>query len=310
MNKTIKIFVILVLACLLMPGQVCAQKKKTVRKKKATTALKTYPARDDAFLSDYKMQPIGSYTSGNFDLNYTVLPEPYFEGHVLKRDMNRKQIRLKQVSCTPNGITDEEEWFARLGETQHPYRYEEYPMKEDHVRFKYSTGGYSVFLYGPDWGHAMKMVITDPEEKTLYKAYDFSNYLICPGARKTNVLGATQSINEVVIEGNIMYVVFSTNTYKDSTLGQTGYLTAIDLRNDETIWTTQPMTSSWQIAIVDNSIICGHGMTDEPDYVHVVDKYSGQRVQRIWVKKAPDFFVVKGRKAYIRTYSYDYVFSF
>lgn len=311
MNKTLRITIMLVLACLLIPGQMCAQKNKTVRKKKAaTTALKTYPARDDAFLPDYKLQPVGPYTSGDFDLNYTLLPTPYFEGHVLKRDMSRKQIRLKQIACTPNEITDEDEWWERVGASKYPYRYENYPMNEDHPRFKYSTGGYSVFLYGPDWGHAMKMVITDPEEKNLYAAYDFTNYLLAPGAYKKNLLGATQSIDDVVIEGNVMYVVFSTNTYKDSTLGQTGYLTAIDLRNDETIWTTQPMTASWQMAIAGNSIVCGYGMTDEPDYVHVVDKYSGQRVQRIWVKKAPESFVVRDHKVYVRTYSFDYVFSY
>ena len=310
MNKTLKIFIMLVLACLLLPGQAFAQKKKAVRKKTATSTMKVYPARDDAFLPDYKLQPIGPYTPGKFDLDYTVLPTPYFEGHVLKRDMSRKQIHLKLISGTKNNITDDEEWFESLDETPHPYRYNDYPMKEDHPRFKYSTGGYSVYLYGPDWGHAMKMVIIDPEETKLYAALDFSNYLLSPGAYKTGLLGATQSIDEVVIEGNIMYVVFSTNTYKDSTLGQTGYLTAIDLRNNETIWTTQPMTASWQIAIVGNSIVCGHGMTDEPDHVHVVDKYSGQRVQRIWVYGSPSFFVVRNNKIHVRTYNHNYVFSF
>lgn len=309
MNRIVKTFLLLVLALMLMPGQVCAQKKKSVRKKKATATMKTYPARDDAFLPNYALQPIGPFSIDNFDVDYTLLPAPYFEGHVLKRDVNRKQIRLKQVACTPNNITDDEEWFERIGATNHEYRYE-FPMGENHPRYKYYSGDYVAITYGLDWGHAMKVVITDAAEKTLYGAFDFSNYLLAPGALKTGCTGATQSIDDVVIEGNIMYVVFSTNTYKRSTLGQTGYLAAIDLRNNETIWTTQPMTSSGNIAIVGNSIICGHGMTDEPDYVHVVDKYSGQRVQRIWVKKSPYYFVVQGRKVYVRTYSFDYVFSF
>lgn len=310
MNKTMRILMLLALALLLVPGEACAQKKKSKARKRTTTAVKTYPARDDTFLPDYQLQPIGDFTFGQWDLDYTVLPTPYFEGHVLKRDMKRPQVRLKQLSCTPNDITDDEAWFERIGATSNEYRYEGDPMGEDHVRFRISTNGYHVFFYGPTWGHAMKMIITDAAETKLYRAYDFSNYMVSPGAVRANCLGATQSLNDVIIEGNIMYIVFATNTYKESTKGETGYIAAIDLRNDETIWTTQPMTAGWKMAIEGNSIITGYGMTDEPDYVHVVDKYSGQRVQRIWVKKSPSYVVIQGRKAYVRTYSFDYVFGF
>ena len=80
--------------------------------------------------------------------------------------------------------------------------------------------------------------------------------------------------------------------------------------SNEIIWTSQPKTNNCsQIAIVGNSIIAGYGFTDEPDYLFVLDKYSGQRVQRIFLKKGPDWVVVKGSSVYVRTYSLDYVFS-
>ena len=44
--------------------------------------------------------------------------------------------------------------------------------------------------------------------------------------------------------------------------------------------------------------------------MYVVDKYSGQRTQKLFVRKAVYTPIVKGRKCYVRTYSYDYEFTF
>lgn len=99
------------------------------------------------------------------------------------------------------------------------------------------------------------------------------------------------------------------NSYSDGAGYQTGYLTAFDMEKQEIIWTTQPMTCNSHIAIVGNSIICGYGFTSEPDYLFILDKYSGQRVKRIPVKKMVNEVVPKGDLLYVRTYSYDYLFK-
>jgi outer membrane protein assembly factor BamB len=122
-------------------------------------------------------------------------------------------------------------------------------------------------------------------------------------------MGNTQMVHDFVIEGNILYIAHGTNGYSDGAGYQTGYITAFDMENHEIVWTTQPMTCNSGFAIVGNSIICGYGMTSEPDYLYVVDKYSGQRLQKLPVKKAVDYVVPKNGKAYVRTYSYDYVFK-
>ena len=83
----------------------------------------------------------------------------------------------------------------------------------------------------------------------------------------------------------------------------------VDMENGEIIWTTQPMTCNSHFAIVNNSIICGYGFTGEPDNLFVLDKYSGQRVQKIPVKKMVNEVVPKDGLAYVRTYSFDYVFK-
>ena len=265
-----------------------------------------YPQRDGVFKADHKLPPMGAFNRAEVQtMTFAPMPALDFKGHTLKRNTSRKQVRLTLLSCRQNQITDEEEWLARNGLTLRETRHE-FPMGEYAQRYSYATGGYLVTTYGENWGNARKVVITDEDETTLYAAYDFEPWKFSP---KTTLMGNTQMVHDFVIEGNILYIAHGTNGYSDGAGYQTGYITAFDMENHEIVWTTQPMTCNSGFAIVGNSIICGYGMTSEPDYVYVVDKYSGQRVQKLPVKKAVDYVVPKDGKAYVRTYSYDYVFK-
>ena len=308
MKRNTKMMVILALACLMIPGQVSAQKRKTQKRQTTTSRMVTYPQRDADFLSNYRLPSIGEFNPDNngYGYNYVTLPAPYFDGHVLKRDMSRKQVTLRQVSCRQNGITDTEEWFRNNGLEETAIRYENEAMDEMRPRFRYESDIYHAITYGVHYGNTMRVAITDDGQQKLYGAYNFDNFKYPPKARS----GADHSLQYIKIEGNIMYVTHTGNGYAKAFQGQTGYISAIDMRTNEILWTTEPLTCNSTFEIVGNSIICGYGFSDEPDYLFVVDKYSGQRVQKIFLKKGPEFVVVKGNRVYVRTYSYDYVFSF
>ena len=294
-----------VVACLLLATPMYAQKKAT-KKKKATSQLVTYPQRDEAFKADFKLTPIGKFDANNVqNMTFTKMPTPYFTGHVLKRDMSRKQVRLTQVSCRQNLITDDEDWVRNNDLTLREERVET-PMNQFGPRFRYRTGGYLITTYGVHWGYTGLVVITDEAQETLYAAYDFENFKFSP---KTTLMGNYQNVNDFFIEGNILYIAHGSNGYSDGAGYQTGYITAFDMENGEIIWTTQPMTCNSHFAIVNNSIICGYGFTGEADNLFVLDKYSGQRVQKISVKKMVNEVVPKDGLAYVRTYSFDYVFK-
>lgn len=301
-----KLFHTLIVAslCLLVTAPLNAQKKPVTKKRTAST-IATYPQRDAAFKSDYKLTAIGTFNPNDVQsLTFTPMPALDFNGHVLKRNVSRKQVRLTLLSCRENQIIDEEEWLERNGLTLRETRIE-YPMEQYKPRFSYSTGGYLITTYGENWGNARQIVITDEAQKTLYAAYDFENWKFSP---KTVRMGNTQTVHDFIIEGNILYIAHGTNGYSDGAGYQTGYITAFDMENNEIIWTTQPMSCNSGFDIVGNSIICGYGFTSEPDYLFVLDKYSGQRIHKIPLKKKVDYVVPKGDKAYVRTYSYDYVF--
>lgn len=292
-----KIFCTLILAslCLILPTTLCAQKKG-----------KEYPQRNEAFKADYKLTAIGTFDPDNVqNLQFTLVAAPDFTGHVLKLDKSRKQVKLKQLSCKQNGITDDDNWFFNNDLVRREERVE-LPMGQFAPRFRYRTGGYLITTYGENWGNTLKVTITDEAQQTLYAAYDFESYKFSP---KTTLMGNTQSLDDFIIEGNILYFSFGTNSYSDGAGYQTGYIAAFDMEKQELIWVSQPLTCNSHFAVVDNSIICGYGFTSEPDNLYVVDKYSGQRIQKLTLKKMALEVVPKNGYLYVRTYSYDYLFK-
>lgn len=302
MKKTILLFVAL---CLLVPVTLSAQNKSTGKKKTATQT--TYPQRDSAFKADYRLSPLGAFNPESvLQLDYVMVPAPDFKGHLLKRNTSRKQVTLTQLSCKANQITDDDLWVERNDLSLREQRIET-PIYQFGPRFSYRTGGYLVTTYGEHWGYTNKVVVTDESGQTLYAAFDFESFKYSPN---TTLMGNTQTVNDVVIEGNILYVAHGSNSYSDGAGYQTGYISAYDMEHNEILWTTKPMTCNSHFAIVGNSIICGYGFTSEPDNLFVVDKYSGQRIKKIPMKKMVTEIVPKGDRLYVRTYSYDYVFRF
>ena len=54
-------------------------------------------------------------------------------------------------------------------------------------------------------------------------------------------------------------------------------------------------------------ILCGYGFTAEPDYLYQINRNTGEVIDRLSLKKAPDLIVEQDGKLYVHTYSYNYV---
>lgn len=306
MKKTARLLSMIIMAAIVLHSPLYAQNKTASNSKKTTSQTKTYPQRDSAFKADYKLTPLGRFNpDAVLDMDFAVVPAPDFTGHLLKRDMKRKQVKLQQLSCKANDIVDDDEWYVNNDLFRREQRIES-EMYKFAPRYTYRTGGYLVTTYGEHFGNTLKLVITDEQQQQYYGAYDFQKYILSP---KTTLLGNTQAVRDVYIEGNILYFAHGSNGYSDGAGYQTGYITAFDMETQEVLWTTQPMTCNSQFTVCGNSIICGYGFTGETDYLYVLDKFSGQRVQKIIVKKMVNDIVVRDGTAYVRTYSYDYQFK-
>lgn len=61
--------------------------------------------------------------------------------------------------------------------------------------------------------------------------------------------------------------------------------------------------------IIDDTIVCGYGFTEEEDYIYLLDKNTGERVENIPVNSAAEQFEVVGDTLYVATYNTEYEFN-
>ncbi len=119
----------------------------------------------------------------------------------------------------------------------------------------------------------------------------------------------SQGITWLDMSGDTLYVAHGRDTFADSTQNHNAYISAVAISDTMAIWTSKPLTCNSSFCIIGSSIVCGYGYDKEPDYLYVINRFSGQRTQTIKLDTAPYFIVHKDNKVYVRTYKSDYVFS-
>ena len=152
-------------------------------------------------------------------------------------------------------------------------------------------------IYDKDYSYVA--VILDRSNKTT-KVYDLGEFF---------PLILEMGTAEVV--GNILYFDSNYNGYADITKSKTGYLVAFDLLKGVALWTSPALTSSYNgFVVVNDHIIAGYGFTAEPDFLYVLNRHSGEVVQKEKLKTGHERFAVKGNRVYVKCYNINYVFEF
>ncbi|WP_430811688.1 MULTISPECIES: hypothetical protein [unclassified Carboxylicivirga] len=250
-----------------------------------------------------------------------IVQSPNFDGSILP-SLGRAFPILKFASKKRNQITDEQDWFVQnqislpiykvpnqirniSGNLPKgiPLRYKGYIISDG---FKYDT--YNIFFYGVNFGEKRFAMVTDGANKELKHFLDFENFNYAPKTKIGDEDFVFQSIQWASIENNVLFISHGHPTYAKSTYGKNAYISAINLENYEIIWTSEPLTCNSTFTIVDSTIICGYGFTAETDYLFVLDKHTGARVQKIRIDKGPSYVIQKGNKILVRTYDLDYEF--
>jgi hypothetical protein len=99
------------------------------------------------------------------------------------------------------------------------------------------------------------------------------------------------------------------NTYARSSKGRTGYVTAINIKDNRVLWTSPALISNARnFEVIDDYLITGYGFTEEPDFLFVLRRKTGDVIQKIKLKSGPDYIIRKNNDIYVRTYDTDYVF--
>jgi serine/threonine protein kinase len=252
----------------------------------------------------------------------TLIETPNFNGIQLNEE-SENNVVLSKVSSSPNEITDVDVWFNQNNLSLPTYKVynefmnekgnvpEDVPNKINGLRitdgFSYIDG--DIYFYGKNFGDKSVVIITDKDKHSVKHCLDFSNFSISPKTVKGDEDYVYQSVNWAVIENDVLYISHGHSTYAKSSFGQNAYISAIDLTNYKILWTTDPLTSNSTFSLIGNSIICGYGFTDEPDYLFVIDKKNGRRVQKINVSSGPEYIIPKNNQLFVRTYNNNYIFQ-
>ncbi len=131
-------------------------------------------------------------------------------------------------------------------------------------------------------------MLVDPNQE-IKKVYNTSNMTFPPNNRGADI--DRQSVGWAVVKDNILY--FSISGLNSFDGGHNAYIVAIDTSTDKTLWVSKPNTcNSNNFLIIDNSIVCGYGDSGKPDYVNVLNRFTGVQKQHILVASAPSWFAI------------------
>ena len=132
------------------------------------------------------------------------------------------------------------------------------------------------------------IMLVDPS-KEVKKVYDTSSMAFPPKNRGADI--DRQSVNWAVVKDGILY--FSISGLMGFDKGQNAYVVAIDIATNKTLWVSKPNTCNTDnFLIIDNSIICGFGDSGKPDFINVLNRFTGVQKQQLWVANAPNWLAI------------------
>ena len=140
------------------------------------------------------------------------------------------------------------------------------------------------------------IMLLDPT-KEVKKVYNTRNITITP---KDSLF---QRVEWAVVKDGILYFSECTITAPDKN-SQGNYLVAVDINTDKTLWISKPRTvNSSNFLIVDNSIICGLGGSGIPDYIYVLNRFTGVKTREYWIPTAATWFAIgEDKTLYVTLY--------
>lgn len=181
----------------------------------------------------------------------------------------------------------------------------------DTAFLSYGDGNY---YYAPgdggEYGYEYTtLFLYDYQTNELLHTYDLSGLCNGPDSEENRESHAHQYIHWAKAMDGVLYVSLGHNGYA-SEESWSNYMAAIDMATDTVLWRSEPLVSNaMNFQIVDDTIICGYGFTAEPDYLYLLDKNTGEKVDQIKLESGPEQFEIKDDTLYVATYNTAYTYK-
>lgn len=241
--------------------------------------------------------------AGDENIVYVTNPsEEYYLSE--KADNTNKEVKpltLKQKSCVENQVTDQYEWFQKVGMQWDVDLFHSGPYTYSDENYLYEFTGIE------EYGRTTQLAVYENGSRNYIKTFDFHDFVWAAGYEETDFVD--RRITYAQISDNVLYINLYHRTYSE-TCPLNAYMMAIDFESGEVIWKSKPLVSnSDNFVIIGDAIVTGYGFTAEDHYLSIINRFTGEEIGHEKVKKSPDFFYYKDQVLYVRTYSYDYEFE-
>jgi serine/threonine protein kinase len=260
------------------------------------------------------------------DLEVVTLDAPPFHADTAAPVKSETQeFELNLLSAQPNSITDDDNWFEsnqlpRLPEILLPTQTSNTAYQTLDEAIPRSWRGKKLItailqqdrvllIYGDFYYNALLLASLNLTTKVFEYGLDFKNYGYAPENLPDDREYTHQYLHWASQVEDILYVSHGHNTYARSSKGMTGYLTAINIKDNRVLWNSPALISnSRNFEVVDDHLITGYGFTEEPDFLYVLRRKTGDVIQKIKLKSGPSYIIRKNNDIFVRTYDTDYIF--
>jgi hypothetical protein len=235
-------------------------------------------------------------------------------------------FRLNMFSLQPNDITDTDNWFKnnglpRLPEVLPPIQsadtaYQNLPKtiprtwQGKKLIMAITQRDRALLIYGEFYYDALLLASLNISTGAFEYGLDFKNYGYAPENLPEDREFTHQYIRWASQVDDMLYVSHGHNTYARSSKGMTGYITAINIKDKRILWSSPALISNARnFEVIDDYIVTGYGFTEEPDFLYVLRRNTGDVIQKIKLKSGPEYIIRKNDEVYVRTYDTDYLFE-
>jgi hypothetical protein len=154
------------------------------------------------------------------------------------------------------------------------------------------------------------LVVLERSTMEFSEVLDFLAYSRGPEDEAAESLFTFQQIRWAEFRDGVLYVSHAHRTYAASSGGLNGYITALDLETLGILWRSEPLVSNSENFVLSGDyIVTGYGFTDEEDFLCVLDRRTGETVERIGVPSAPEYLHVQDGHLLVCCYSRSLVFD-
>lgn len=233
------------------------------------------------------------------------------------QDISKYQLRLELFDQEANDIIDEEEWFDQyhlpFPRPNVQTKRKMIPKHSNYGCLKFSRRShdhiYALYeeeilleepldIYTSRYEYTLVVFKQSGKDYALDNVFDLSK-----------LFGRILEVYAFDVMDSLVYFNTTFNGYAEIVDEKTGYLYCFDTHHGRILWASTNLTSSYRgFTLYDDHVITGYGFTAEPDFLYIMNRYTGTITQTIPIKTAHEYIIIKNNYCYVRSYNTNYVF--